>query len=150
MVAVCPQCQMRYEVGDELLQQGSPVMCPSCQVPLQDEASGAVLGAAPSDVAGEEKPTLQTEPSGPAPGWDAGDLLGSDSSPPESAEQAEVPQAQPEAQPEAPASGGSGWNSANWGTVPAWGAGPAQAEAAPAPEVARTGSLKTWQRDDGT
>jgi type IV secretory pathway VirB10-like protein len=105
MEAVCPQCSMRYEVGEELLQQGTPVMCPACQVPLnlvqpgtnvliqqplegespaQPEQTETAPQPPPEEPPVEEPPVeeppaeapLAEEPSaGPGQSWDSGELL---------------------------------------------------------------------------
>lgn len=51
MEAVCPQCSMRYEVSQELLQQG-PVACPTCQVGLVFVEPGTTTPLEPQPQAG--------------------------------------------------------------------------------------------------
>ena len=79
MEAVCPKCQMRYEVSEELLQQGGPVVCPTCQVSLTLVQPGTNIPLEPPLPEASEA----EGPSGPGQGWGAGSLLWGGSSPPE-------------------------------------------------------------------
>ena len=69
MEAVCLTCQVRYHFEDELLQQGSPVVCPTCQVSLIPVHPGTNTpldgGAVYQPQQDHSPPVTSTETTGP-------------------------------------------------------------------------------------
>ncbi len=65
MEAVCLTCQVRYQFEDELLRQGAPVVCPTCQVSLVPVYPGTNTPLDQASDAGAAYPAQQQEYPGP-------------------------------------------------------------------------------------
>ena len=121
MEAVCPECQVRYEVSEELLAQGTSIGCPTCGVSLdliqpdeqanaqpdgvQEQSNPTSAEAMPqTDKPAEETTSDTLEAQAPQPGWDADQLLWGNE---EASSEQTV--AAPDQETEA------------WGSVPTWG-----------------------------